>query len=135
MTFNIRVLVVEDNALNQKVCRAMLEHQGFAVDVADDGTAGINAVANGDYDVVLMDIHLPNMDGIQATKGIRALEGHKSKTPIIAVTAHAMVGDRERYLAAGMDDYVSKPVTMASLTEVIRRWHAKDAGNGSTSAG
>lgn len=122
MSSNIRVLIVEDSISNQKVCLAMLEHQGITVDIANNGIEGIKAVADGDYDVVLMDIQLPGMDGIETTQGIRALGGRKAEIPIIALTAKAMVGDRERYLDGGMDDYVSKPVSMVSLTGAILRW-------------
>lgn len=118
----VKILIVEDNKPNQLVAKAILEHKGYAVDIAEDGVEGVEAVANGDYDVVLMDIQMPRMDGVEATQMIRSLESKKREIPIIAVTANAMVGDRDNYLAAGMDDYVSKPIDSASLVETIQRW-------------
>lgn len=118
----VRILVVEDNKPNQLVAKAILEHKGYAVDIAEDGVEGVEAVANGDYDVVLMDIQMPRMDGVEATQKIRSLDSVKCEIPIIAVTANAMVGDRDSYLAAGMDDYVSKPIDSRSLVETIQRW-------------
>ncbi len=127
----LKILLVEDNQVNQLVAKTMLASQGYAIDVVENGALGVEAVANGDYDVVLMDIQMPVMNGVEATKKIRALEDHRNAIPIIAVTAHAMQGDREQYLAAGMNDYVSKPINPASLIEAIRRWSApSDADSG-----
>lgn len=118
----VKILIVEDNKPNQLVAKAILEHKGYAVDIAEDGVEGVEAVANGDYHVVLMDIQMPRMDGVEATQKIRSLDSEKCEIPIIAVTANAMVGDRDSYLAAGMDDYVSKPIDSASLVETVQRW-------------
>ncbi len=112
----------------------MLSTQGYLIDVAENGLEGVKAVVNGDYDIVLMDIQMPEMNGVEATHEIRALEGHKSAVPIIAVTAHAMHGDRETYLAAGMNDYVSKPIDPKLLLDAIARWSGRsdDASDSTT---
>jgi signal transduction histidine kinase/FixJ family two-component response regulator len=125
-----RVLLVEDNRVNQEVAKAMLVNLGFEVDIAADGRAGIEAAFSRQYDVVLMDCQMPEMDGFQATAAIRAHEldteawqtALPRRTPIIALTANAMQGDRERCLAVGMDDYLSKPFRTEQLDEVLRRW-------------
>ncbi|HEX4508270.1 MAG TPA: response regulator [Alphaproteobacteria bacterium] len=111
----LRVLLVEDNKINRTFALALLAKAGHRVDVAENGLQAVKAAANADYDVVLMDIQMPEMDGIQATKRIREMAAPKSKVPIIALTAHALAGQREEYLAAGMDDYLSKPVNPAAL--------------------
>ena len=117
-----RVLVAEDNAVNQKVTVRMLDHLGFDADVADSGEAAVNAVRKGRYDAILMDGQMPGMDGFAATALIRGFEGPVRRTPIVALTASAMRGDRERYLSAGMDDYLAKPITPEQLAAVLERW-------------
>jgi signal transduction histidine kinase/DNA-binding response OmpR family regulator/HPt (histidine-containing phosphotransfer) domain-containing protein len=117
-----RILVVEDNAVNQQVARRMLERHGHDVDVAGDGQAAIQAVRGGVYDVILMDCQMPVLDGFGATRAIRQLEGTGRRTPVIAMTAGAMVGDAEACFAAGMDDYVAKPVRWAELATHLDRW-------------
>lgn len=116
---SLRILVAEDNQVNQQVASAMLLRGGHRVDVAANGREALNAVRDVPYDLVLMDIQMPVMDGIVAARAIRALEGERGKVPIIAVTANAMRGDRERYLAAGMDDYVPKPIQPPRLVAAI----------------
>jgi CheY-like chemotaxis protein len=117
-----RILLVEDNKTNQLVAIAMLSTKGYVIDVAVDGHQAVEAVKARDYDVVLMDIQMPKMNGVDATRAIRALGGGKGSVPIIAVTANAMRGDRESYLAAGMDDYLSKPIDSATLFVTVDRW-------------
>ena len=117
----LRILLVEDNVVNQRVCVAMLRLAHHDVDVVENGADGMEAVRDGTYDLVLMDVHMPVMDGVSATKAIRALDGEKSTIPIIALTANAMKGDREKYLAAGMDDYVAKPIDPTELSAAISR--------------
>jgi len=116
----LRVLLVEDSLVNQKLTSAVLEKQGHQVAIACDGREAVAAVARQEFDVVLMDIQMPEMDGLQATRAIRAAEqsmgGH---VPIIAMTAHALKGDRENCLEAGMDGYVSKPVYARELYQAI----------------
>jgi len=115
------ILLVEDNAINQRVALAMLERNGHRVDVAADGRAALDKLARTDYDLVLMDCQMPEMDGFEATRHIRANDPAvlNAKIPIVAMTANAMAGDRERCLAAGMDDYISKPVHDGDLRRVI----------------
>ncbi|MGD8895220.1 MAG: response regulator [Acidobacteriota bacterium] len=117
-----RVLVAEDNEVNQKVAVRLLEKQGYRVEVADNGREALEACQRSVYDAVLMDGQMPGMDGFEATRRIREEEGEERHTPIIAMTASAMKGDRERCLEAGMDDYVAKPVTPESLDAVLKRW-------------
>jgi signal transduction histidine kinase/DNA-binding NarL/FixJ family response regulator len=115
-----RVLVAEDNAVNQKVARRMLEHFGCRVDVAANGREALALTEHGFYDVVFMDVHMPEMDGFAATAALRARERTGARRSfIVAMTARAMAGDRERCLAAGMDGYISKPVTAERIAEVL----------------
>lgn len=115
----IRVLVVEDNEVNLMVIRRLLERLDCRVTVARNGAEGVEAAAAGVHEVILMDLQMPEMDGIEATRRIRA-QGRR--TPIIALTASAMAGDRERCLAAGFDEHLSKPVDLRALTEALERW-------------
>ena len=99
----------------------MLAKAGHHVDVAANGVEAVNAVRALPYDLVLMDVQMPEMDGVSATRAIRALGGGRAAVPIIALTANAMKGDREKYLAAGMSDYTSKPIDPSKLGDAIRR--------------
>jgi len=120
-----RVLLAEDNPVNQAVCRAMLERLGAAVQVVGDGEEAVRAFEAGGIDLILMDCQMPRMDGYQATGVIREREkaaGAGRRVAIVALTAHAMQGDREKCLAAGMDDYLSKPFRQAELASVVARW-------------
>lgn len=117
-----RLLVAEDNQVNQLVARGMANRLGYDVDIVEDGAQAVAAALTGAYAAVLMDCHMPVMDGFDATKAIRSRNGHASRIPIIAMTAGALNEDRERCFAAGMDDYVSKPVDLATLREVLGRW-------------
>ncbi len=118
-----RILVAEDNVVNQKVALRMLEHLGFAADLVVDGRQAVEAVARTAYDAVLMDLHMPVMDGLEAARTIRRSElGTDRHVPIIAMTANAMKGDREEALTAGMDEYLAKPVYKDALEATLRRW-------------
>jgi chemotaxis family two-component system sensor kinase Cph1 len=122
------VLLAEDNAANRDVTTMMLEKLGYRVDVAKDGVETVEALSRtASYTAVLMDVQMPEMDGYAATKEIRRYEGGGRHIPIIAMTGNAMQGDREKALEAGMDDYVSKPVRLDELGEVLRRWVADKA--------
>ncbi len=123
-SLDLRVLVVEDNPVNQLVATGLLEALGVEVDVADDGEAAIAALAGPDhgYALVLMDCRMPGIDGIDATRAIRGGEPRGTRVPIIAMTASALEGERERCLAAGMDDFLTKPVDPTQLEEVVQRW-------------
>ncbi|HHY27636.1 MAG TPA: PAS domain S-box protein [Desulfitobacterium dehalogenans] len=116
-----RILLAEDHAVNSVVITEMLKTQGHAVDVAMDGEEALALYYKNSYDVILMDIQLPRLDGIEVTKRIRESEGVQSHTPIIAITAYALKGDREGFLNAGMDEYIPKPVMMEELIMVLDR--------------
>jgi len=119
-TPGLRVLVAEDNEINQKLVGRMLQKQGCIVTIASNGKEAVTQIENGEYDMVLMDIQMPEMDGFKATKAIRTLEESTgAHIPIIAMTAHAMVGDKERCLKAGMDGYVPKPVEHKDLIKAM----------------
>ncbi|MFA6465729.1 MAG: ATP-binding protein, partial [Desulfurivibrionaceae bacterium] len=118
-----RLLLVEDNKVNQMVASKMLAAMGLTVDLADDGEKALAALAGKDYDLVLMDCQMPVLDGYQATRAIRSQEPPGGKRlPIIAMTAHAMEGDRQKCLEAGMDDYIAKPVKRELLRKLLGQW-------------
>ena len=124
----LSLLLVEDNQLQQKVMRILCGKLGFDLDIVSSGEEAITAVqvCHRGYDVILMDWRIPGMDGIETTTAIRKLEAENGRhTPIIAVTASAMVGDRQRCLDGGMDDYLSKPFTPDQLRAVILHWTDK----------
>jgi two-component system, sensor histidine kinase and response regulator len=117
----LRVLLAEDNHVNQIVAARMLEKRGHVVTVAQTGPNVLRAIERERFDVILMDVHMPEMDGLQVTEVIRRKETLTGEhIPIVALTASAMRGDREKCLAAGMDDYVSKPVRSEVLLECLR---------------
>ena len=123
----LRVLLVEDNLINQKVASRMLEKNGHNVVTVNNGREALDMLGEKEFDAVLMDVQMPEMDGLEATAAIRAGEqGTDRHLPILAFTAHALTGDRERCLEAGMDGYLSKPVQNASqllnaLSEAVRQ--------------
>lgn len=122
------MLVVEDNVVNQMVAVRLLHNLGYKSDVAANGLEAIEALRRVPYDIVLMDCQMPELDGYEATRRIRELETtgelHRH-TPIIALTANAMPGDRERWTHAGMDDCMTKPVSVEQFTRVLARWAKK----------
>ncbi|MGZ9222520.1 MAG: response regulator, partial [Anaerolineales bacterium] len=121
--FGLRVLLAEDNPINQKLAVVLLQKAGYSVDAVDTGAQALEKVQINEYSAVLMDVQMPDMDGFEATHQIRELEGNTGRhIPIIAMTAHAMQGDRERCLEAGMDDYITKPIEPEVLFSVLDRW-------------
>jgi CheY-like chemotaxis protein len=117
----LRLLVAEDNDVNQILINALLTRMGHRVHLVANGRLAVEAVRRGDYDLVLMDLQMPEMDGMEATQAIRALGGALASLPVIAMTANAFDEDRQACLAAGMDDYVAKPIDVAHLAEAIAR--------------
>ena len=118
-----RVLLVEDNIVNQAVTKGMLQRLGVSVDTASDGEQALHLQTQQAYDLILMDCQMPNMDGFETTRRLRRQELElPRRTPVVALTANAMEGDRERCLAAGMDDYLAKPITREALAHCLRRW-------------
>jgi CheY-like chemotaxis protein len=132
----VRILLVEDNFTNRQVAEGILKKLGLRADAAVNGAEALKRLSETAYHLVLMDIQMPEMDGLAATRAIRAGEaGERARTiPIIAMTAHAMRGDREKCLEAGMDDYIAKPVTPDRLGELVEKWLAERA-EGTTGKG
>jgi len=123
---DLRILLAEDNVVNRAVATGILEKHGYALTHAENGREAVEAMTNGDFDLVFMDVQMPEMDGLNATRRIREIEQEKGgHTPIVAMTAHAMAGDRERCLDAGMDGYVSKPIRREDLLGAIREFTGK----------
>jgi signal transduction histidine kinase len=119
---NMRILLVEDYVINQDVAIRQLKELGYSADVANDGLAALKALESAPYDMVLMDCQMPVMDGYDATAKIRGREVTGAHIPIIAMTANAMMGDREKCIAAGMDDYITKPIEAEDLKRVLEQW-------------
>jgi two-component system, sensor histidine kinase and response regulator len=122
----LKILLVEDNRLNQMVACGLLEKRGHQVEVADNGRQALEKLADNGFDLVLMDIQMPEMDGIEATRRIRAgAPGIDPLVPVIALTAHAMPGDRQRYLKAGMDAYIPKPIEKETFLATVENMGAQ----------
>jgi two-component system sensor histidine kinase/response regulator len=119
---NARVLIAEDNPINQRIALSQLEKLGFAAEVVSNGLLALEATAMVSYDLILMDCQMPEMDGYEATRLIRQREGQDKHTTIIAMTANAVEGDREKCINAGMDDYIGKPVNVAALKKLLDHW-------------
>ena len=114
--------MAEDDAISRLIVQAQLEAKGFRVDAVENGRQAVEAVAEEEYDLVFMDCQMPVLDGYRATGEIRRLEGGEKHTPIVAFTAHAVPGDREKCLAAGMDDYLAKPYTSDEMEAILEVW-------------
>ena len=121
---SVRILLAEDNPVNQKLAKLMLTKAGYQVEVASNGKEAVDkyTAAPGDFDLIFMDIQMPEMDGLEAVRKIRNLKLETRNIPIVAMTAHAMKGDREKCLEAGMDDYVSKPIKREIVFDILKRW-------------
>ena len=123
----LNVLVAEDNPINQHVVQAMLAHAGHTVRIVANGVEAVEAMQRETFDVVLMDMQMPLLDGLGATRQIRELPPPKGRVPIIALTADAMTGAKEYYVEAGMDDYLAKPIPSAALIEKLEALVRRDA--------
>ena len=121
----LRILLAEDNQVNQKLAVRILEQMGYRADIASNGIEAVESIERQTYDVILMDVQMPEMDGLDATRNIRKL-AQVTQPHIIAMTANAMEGDREMCLAAGMDDYVSKPIRVNELVEALLKAERKN---------
>jgi CheY-like chemotaxis protein len=118
----LRILLADDNPVNCRIAVLMLEKAGHQIDVVNDGAEAIAAVCGKAYDLVLMDVQMPGVDGLEATRRIRALPSEQAAVPVIAITANAMQGDDQRCFDAGMDDYISKPIDRARLLGKVIQW-------------
>lgn len=116
-----KILVVEDNPLNMEFLLEILKSQGIDVDGANDGNEAIQKAENGFYDIIIMDIALPGIDGVETMKIIKSMPGYKS-VPAVALTAFAMAGDRERFLKAGFDAYAAKPIDVPALMKILEKF-------------
>ena len=128
-TLPLDILLVEDNPVNQKVALRYLERMGYRADAVGNGLEGVQALQKRDYRLVFMDVQMPEMDGLEATRQIRSLLPKERQPIIVALTANAMQGDRERCLEAGMNDYITKPLKVDDIDVVIRRFFGPKTGD------
>ena len=128
--YPLRILIAEDNAVNQKLTERVLHKLGYKPEIADNGVEALQAVTQKSFDLILMDVQMPEMDGLEATRQIRLRGGDLGHPIIIAMTANAMQGDREECMQAGMDDYISKPVKLEILVERLELWASRSTSNG-----
>lgn len=119
---DLRILLAEDNAINALLTRTLLESEGCTVDVVEDGALAVEAVKNATYDMIFMDMRMPNMDGLESTRKIRSLSNVPSDMPIVALTANAFDDDRNACFDSGMNDFMTKPVSAEELSEMVERW-------------
>jgi len=131
---SLRILVVEDHWANQKLLEAMLKQRGHEVRCSENGLEAVNLTLTVEFDLILMDCNMPVLDGFEATERIRARKGLNEKVAIIAVTANAMKGDRDKCMASGMDDYITKPVQRQKLHEMIAKWTGIEASASTASS-
>jgi CheY-like chemotaxis protein len=126
----VRILLAEDNRVNQKVLLAILQRLGYHADAVENGAEAIAALDQREYDLVFMDCQMPELDGYEATRAIRQRGAPFSGIPIVALTAHAMQGDREKCIQSGMDDYLPKPVTPSAVAAALERWLPRTVASG-----
>ena len=124
----LRILLAEDNVVNQKLALRLLQQMGYRADLASNGVEAIECVGRQSYDVVLMDVQMPEMDGLEASRRITSERPAGQRPRIVAMTANAMQGDREMCLAAGMDDYIAKPIRVNELVEALLQAPARQEG-------
>jgi CheY-like chemotaxis protein len=124
----LRILLAEDNVVNQKLALRLLQQMGYRADVASNGIEAIECIERQPYDVVLMDVQMPEMDGLEASRRIVARWPNGERPRIVAMTANAMAGDREECFAAGMDDYVTKPIRVEALVQALTSSPARSEG-------
>lgn len=122
MTEKIKILVVEDHFINQELMKEMLDRLECDVDTAENGREALEQVGVNEYDVIFMDLQMPEMDGLEATRKIREMQKGKKHTPIIALTANAMQGDQKKCLDSGMDDYLSKPFEVKDIENLLDKY-------------
>lgn len=122
--YPLKILLAEDNIINQKLANKVFEKMGYKIDTVNNGLEAVTFVSQKQYDIIFMDIQMPEMDGIEATKKIIELYG-ENRPKIVALTANAMQGDKEKYFEAGMDDYIPKPFTIKTIEEVLIKWYSK----------
>ncbi|WP_263081480.1 response regulator [Endozoicomonas sp. Mp262] len=122
--FGLHILVAEDNPVNQLVAEKLLKKLGCTCVIANNGREAIGMLASGTYDLILMDVMMPELDGMSATREIRAVKNETTDIPIVAFTANAMKSDQEACYAAGMNDFISKPVTVDRMREMLAKWTA-----------
>ena len=122
----LRILLAEDNVVNQKLALRILQQMGYRADLASNGLEAVESVERQTYDVVLMDVQMPEMDGLEAARRITAMRSPDARPRIVAMTANAMQGDREMCLAAGMDDYLTKPIRVDQLIETLNHVAARE---------
>ncbi len=129
-TSSANILLVEDNPINQRIATHMLKKLGHTYEIVNNGKEALEAIKIKSFDIILMDCQMPDMDGYTTTKYIRQYQrsNRTKRTPIIAVTAHSMKGDREKCISMGMDDYIAKPIDIKRLSAVIDHWHVKMGG-------
>ena len=122
----LRILLAEDNAINALLTRTLLEADGCHVDVVEDGALAVEAMKNQSYDMIFMDMRMPNMDGLESTRKIRALPNVPKSLPIVALTANAFDDDRNACFDSGMNDFMTKPVSAEELQDMVNQWARKD---------
>ena len=123
----IHILLAEDNAINALLTRTLLEAEGHTVETVEDGALAVEAMRTGKYDLIFMDMRMPNMDGLEATRKIRAMPNVSKHLPIIALTANAFDDDRNACFDSGMNDFMTKPVSAEELSEMVSEWTGEKA--------